>query len=755
MIRLRSEDFVGDGTLGRQSWSDRVDLEGFDWFGEPAELIYDTQFTDFGIGVRGGRFDQIDFNESLDNVSEKIRIDFGGLVDKVVVKFGQLSSNEGFRDIVETGKWTAYGADGEFLDRGWIDPVLSLNGAYEPDPSTNYHIYPIAITTAQPLRALVIEATGFDRGTTPGIPKREEEDWMVEAGVEPPFEQNTDFNINEVRYERLSYLDEPLPALAPVARVTDGLRALYTFDAGAGETVVDWSGAGEAPLDLTVADPAAVSWGAGTLSVDAATVIASAGPADELTTAIRASGAFTLEAWITPAEPDQAGAARIVTLSESLDARNVTLGQGAAAAGTGQFSSVRLRTTETDPNGLPAFTADGLGTERIHVVYTRAADGGASLYHDGVLAASTTVGGDLSNWDPGYAFALANELTGDRPWLGTFDLVAVYDEALSDGEVLQNFDAGADANTPPLITDQRFAFAEDRSGVIGTVSARDPDGDDTLAYALTGGNDAGLFALDAATGELEAVHPLDAESRAEHVLTVAVDDGAAVRSATVTVAVTDGAEDGGRGGSGSGSGGDGGVPPAAEEIVWVGTAGADVFEGTAGDDVLRGDGGADELYGLQGDDLVDGGRQNDTVRGGGGDDVVSGDPGWDALGGDAGADVLSGGWGRDWLWGGAGDDVLRGDGGADTLFGQAGTDRLAGGWGLDLYVVAAGEAGTDWIFGFNPQEQIRFDGFGLSAAEIAARATVVGTGTTIDADADGSAEVVLANFTGFDADNVL
>jgi len=315
MAILYSEDFVSDGTVGRQHWGDQVYLKGLNWFGEPAELVYDTQFVDFGVGVRAGRFHQIDFDASLGNISESVRIDFGGLVDEVVVQFGQLSSNEAFRGIVETGKWTAYGANGEFLDRGWIDPVLSLNGPNEPDPSTDYHTYPIAITTEEPFRALVIEATGFDRGTTPGIPRQNKKPWMADwpASIEVPFEQNTDFNINEVRYERLSYLDEPLPALAPVARVTEDLRALYTFDAGAGETVVDWSGAGDVPLDLTVADSAAVSWGAGTLSVDAATVIASAGPADEFTTAIRASGAFTLEAWITPAEPDQAGPARIVT----------------------------------------------------------------------------------------------------------------------------------------------------------------------------------------------------------------------------------------------------------------------------------------------------------------------------------------------------------------------------------------------------------------------------------------------------------
>jgi hypothetical protein len=50
--------------------------------------------------------------------------------------------------------------------------------------------------------------------------------------------------------------------------------------------------------------------------------------------------------------------------------------------------------------------------------------------------------GDLSNWDSGYVFALGNELTGDRGWLGSFDVVAIYSRALSAAEVEQNFAVG-------------------------------------------------------------------------------------------------------------------------------------------------------------------------------------------------------------------------------------------------------------------------------------------------------------------------
>ena len=45
--------------------------------------------------------------------------------------------------------------------------------------------------------------------------------------------------------------------------------------------------------------------------------------------------------------------------------------------------------------------------------------------------ASKKVAGKLSGWDRNFRLSLANELTGDRPWLGELDLVAIYDRALT------------------------------------------------------------------------------------------------------------------------------------------------------------------------------------------------------------------------------------------------------------------------------------------------------------------------------------
>ncbi|MCP5537013.1 MAG: cadherin domain-containing protein [Akkermansiaceae bacterium] len=78
--------------------------------------------------------------------------------------------------------------------------------------------------------------------------------------------------------------------------------------------------------------------------------------------------------------------------------------------------------------------------------------------------------------------------------------------------------------------------------VVGSVIFADPDTGDNHSFAITGGNGAGLFAIDANSGEITTTAALDFESTAQYVLTIEVtDDGtpALSDSATLTIDVTD------------------------------------------------------------------------------------------------------------------------------------------------------------------------------------------------------------------------
>ena len=228
-------------------------------------------------------------------------------------------------------------------------------------------------------------------------------------------------------------------------RVTEGLQALYTFEEGSGTTVHDVAGI-EEPLDLSADDPVAIRWVEGGLSVVESTVIVSHQAADRIVEAVRSSNALTVEAWVAPANTLQDGPARIITLSLNSSSRNFTLGQGLWGSQPSDVYDMRLRTSTTDGNGFPSLTtgAGTLAADLSHIVYTRDVNGLAAIYLDGMLMAEAVVGGDLSNWDTSYPLALANELTGDRPWLGTFYLVAIYNRSLSAAEVSQNYAAGPD-----------------------------------------------------------------------------------------------------------------------------------------------------------------------------------------------------------------------------------------------------------------------------------------------------------------------
>ncbi len=185
----------------------------------------------------------------------------------------------------------------------------------------------------------------------------------------------------------------------------------------------------------------------GTLEIRGNTTILSSVAASRVIEAVKRSGAISAEAWVQPANIKQAGPARIVTISSNISNRNFTLGQD------GNKLDVRLRTSRTSNNGLPSTNTPGgsLKAQLVHLVYTRDAGGQARIFLDGKQVSQKKVDGDLGKWDGGYRLGIANEASGQRPWLGTYHLVALYGRALERGEVLRNFNAGAGVHTAELV----------------------------------------------------------------------------------------------------------------------------------------------------------------------------------------------------------------------------------------------------------------------------------------------------------------
>ncbi|MGQ9732806.1 MAG: LamG domain-containing protein, partial [Candidatus Zipacnadales bacterium] len=222
----------------------------------------------------------------------------------------------------------------------------------------------------------------------------------------------------------------------PRITLPGGLQAQYLFGETSGTMIHDSAGTDD-PLELAIIDAEAVEWLKPGLAVRRSTLIV-AERTSRLVEACREANALTIEAWIKPANINQAGPARIVSLSKDTGARNFTLGQ------TESSYIARLRTTTTSTNGMPE-TITPLGTvvpELTHVVFVREPSGTTMLYINGVSQAVGYAGGDLSNWEEDYQLTLANEVTQDRPWLGEFRVVRLYSRPLTMDEVLALYLAG-------------------------------------------------------------------------------------------------------------------------------------------------------------------------------------------------------------------------------------------------------------------------------------------------------------------------
>jgi hypothetical protein len=141
------------------------------------------------------------------------------------------------------------------------------------------------------------------------------------------------------------------------------------------------------------------------------------------------------------------------------------------------FTSIPWWKLEPNNEFFEAPRLTSVRSELTHVVYTRDKAGKAKIYLDGRRQAETTVAGDTSNWDSSWRLALANELTKDRPWLGEFYQVSIYDRALSEQEATGRFGGGITTRPKDALVFYNFQegsgqIIKDRSGKSGPLNLR-------------------------------------------------------------------------------------------------------------------------------------------------------------------------------------------------------------------------------------------------------------------------------------------
>ncbi len=252
------------------------------------------------------------------------------------------------------------------------------------------------------------------------------------AGIEP-----TEVDPDLVLSKALRLEDGILAAAG--GRFEDNVIALYEFKTGSGRTAFDTSGV-EPALDLQISGNVEWVGGWGLRIVDGkaqGSTAASAKLHDRLT----ATGEYSIEAWVAPANVTQEEA-RIVSYSGSTTTRNFMLGQ------TLYNYDFLNRADTTNANGEPALsTADA--DERLqatlqHVVITYHPADGRRIYVNGEYTGDMdeVEGGLLTDWDDSFALVVGNEVSGDRLWQGTIRLLAIHERVLSDEQIASNFEVG-------------------------------------------------------------------------------------------------------------------------------------------------------------------------------------------------------------------------------------------------------------------------------------------------------------------------
>ena len=222
-------------------------------------------------------------------------------------------------------------------------------------------------------------------------------------------------------------------------RFDNAAIALYEFKTGTGTVAYDTSGV-EPAANLTLSG--AVTWvGGWGIDLRGGKAQATTASSRKLHDLIKATGEYTIEAWVAPANVVQEQA-YIVSYSGGTTARNFTLGQ------TMYDYDYFNRATTTDANGDPRLSTPSanevLQATLQHVVATYSAVDGRRIYVNGVLASQPdpTAAGLFTDWNDTFALVLGNEVSNDRIWQGVVRMVAIHNRALTDAQIAQNFEAG-------------------------------------------------------------------------------------------------------------------------------------------------------------------------------------------------------------------------------------------------------------------------------------------------------------------------
>jgi hypothetical protein len=252
--------------------------------------------------------------------------------------------------------------------------------------------------------------------------------------------------VNQVGNSPLSNKDiASTLSVAETKRVRDGLIAYYNFGYDPYNVIRDLSGYNE-PVDLRILQPSSVSWNdLNRLEIKSNTTLVSTAPATKIVKAIKKTQQLTVECWIRPTEPFSSANARIVSLANNDADIGFVLDQFYNATDDKSLNyGSRISTTSTDESGYPEIIPDKEQSyiNMQHIAYVRDSLGYETMYINGKKAAEGFRPNGFDNWKDNFYLRLGNEIDQNHPWRGTYFVMAIFNKALNDKQINDNFQAG-------------------------------------------------------------------------------------------------------------------------------------------------------------------------------------------------------------------------------------------------------------------------------------------------------------------------
>jgi fibronectin type 3 domain-containing protein len=235
-------------------------------------------------------------------------------------------------------------------------------------------------------------------------------------------------------------------SVAETGRIKDSVIAYYNFTRNPENIIRDLSNYGD-PLDLHIADDNAVTCDEDhTLTIMGNTIIQSAVPAKKIIEACKRTNAFSVEMWVKPLDSYNIMESYLLTLDKNESERAFFMAQQFSNfKDTWDYSYVTgLQTVSTGTTGLPYLnlSEDISYINLNHIVYCIDKEGQEKIYMNGVKSAEGYRPGGFDSWENFYFLRLGNSADLTHTWYGTFYLLAIYNKALSEENIMTNFHAG-------------------------------------------------------------------------------------------------------------------------------------------------------------------------------------------------------------------------------------------------------------------------------------------------------------------------